>query len=47
MVKIKIIGDYYSELEDSERYLITKLDDESLELSFKYNGKVVKTLHYK
>lgn len=45
--KIKIIGDYYSELEDSERYLITKLDDESLELSFKYNGKIVKTLHYK
>jgi hypothetical protein len=45
--QIKIIGDNYSELASSERYLITKLEDNKLELSFTYNGKIVKTLHYK
>jgi hypothetical protein len=45
--QIKIGGDDYSELESSERYLITILEDNKLELSFTYNGKIVKTLHYK
>lgn len=45
--QIKIMGDNYSELASSERYLITQLNENTLELSFKYNGKIVKTLHYK
>jgi hypothetical protein len=45
--QIKIIGDNYSELASSERYLITKLEDHKLELSVTSNGKIIKTVHYK
>ena len=44
---IKIMGNNYLELTDTKRFKIDDIDNNSLELSFKYNGKTVKTLHYK
>ncbi len=45
--QIKISGEHYAELENTTRYGIALLDDKSLALVLKYNGKEVKTLHYK
>lgn len=44
---VKIMGNKYLELQDIQRLKIDEIDSNSLELSLKYNGKTVKTLHYK
>lgn len=44
---VKIMGSSYLELTDAQRLKIDTIDSDTLELSFKYNGKTVKTLHYK
>lgn len=44
---VKIMGNDYLEIENTQRLKIDEINDKSLEFSFKYNGKTVKTLHYK
>lgn len=46
-LQFKINGNNYALLDETKRFTIDSIESKSLTLSFEYNGKTVKTLHYK